>query len=106
MKAPDLKNPSSGFHALVLIRRLAHDWPSSFDRPWKVLMSWLFGSSRRSSHMAWNRPLSSTAIHGKNWLLLARDPFLVTLTGTGSDQVVPSSVERLTSMSPSPCPLM
>src|SRR5512132_3451145 len=101
MNAPDAKNPLSGFHVAVLMRRFGHVAPSFLDTASKVPMSWLFGSCRRSSHIATNRPFLSAAIHVKNWLSLAGLP-LLRLIGIASDQVAPPSCDRLTSISPFP----
>jgi hypothetical protein len=52
MNAPELKKPRSGFHDLVLIRKLFQLLPSLVDSACQVSMSRLAGSSRRSNQMA------------------------------------------------------
>src|SRR5689334_24945746 len=106
MNARELKNPLSGFHSAEAMRRSFHVMPLSVEVAWNVVMSWFAGSGRRSSHIAWNVPCSSTATHGKNWLLRAGAPVASTLTGIDADHVNPWSYERLTLMSPLARPWM
>src|SRR5436190_1271934 len=105
MNAPDLKNPRSGFHVVVLIFTFFQVLPSSVERASKVPMSWLLGSWRRSSHMATKSPLGVAAIQGKNWLFGAGAP-PCRLIVRASDHVFPPSWDRLTSMFPFPRPEM
>src|SRR5438309_561691 len=106
MNAPDLKNPRSGFHVVVLIGPFCQVAPSLLDHASNVPMSWFAGSCLRSSHIAVNLPCWSDAIHGKNWFPLAGLPAAFVLMGIAFDHVAPPSCERLTSMSPFPFPRM
>src|SRR6266540_1119308 len=95
MNAPEAKNPRSGFHDLVEIRKDLHELPSLPEVACQVSMSWLAGSRRRSNQIAWKVPDGVASIQGKNWSLGAGPPPAV-LRGFASDQVSPPSLETKT----------
>src|ERR671923_2462201 len=99
MNAPEAKNPLSGSHDLVLIRKVRQLRPSSLDTACQVSMSWLAGSRRRSNQIAYRSPAGLESTHGKNWSLRAGGPPAWVLRNSASDQVRPPSRDRCTEMS-------
>src|SRR5437764_15441492 len=98
MNAPEVKNPRSGFHSVVLNLRLTHVLPLSLEIPSQVSISLLPGSSRLSSQMARNLPDGSEVTHEKYWSLRAGLPAALTLTHRMFDHVFPPSVDVCTEM--------
>src|SRR2546428_6335315 len=99
MKQPQLKNPSSGFHAVLEISQFLQVCPSFEEKAWNVSINVLFGSLRLSYQIACRFPASSTASHGKNWSFGAAAPLGVVLIVLASDQVAPKSRDCWNEMS-------
>src|ERR1700732_2568469 len=99
MKAPEVKNPRSGFHATVLSLELAQVLPSSCETPSQVSISLLPGSLRLSNQIAKNVPAGSDVTQEKNWSFFAGSPSEPTATKRASDHVAPPSVDVWTEIS-------
>src|ERR671923_1563434 len=99
MNAPEAKNPLSGSHDLVLIRKVRQLRPSSLDTACQVSMSWLAGSRRRSNQIAYRSPAGLESTHGKNWSLRAPPPPAPLLSVRVLLQVKPPSREIWREMS-------
>src|SRR5215212_1990209 len=74
MKAPEVKNPRSGFQERVLMRRWGQLRPSLVEVACQVSMLRLAGSRRRSNQMAYRLPSGLESTQGKNWSLWAGAP--------------------------------
>ena len=65
MNAPEVKNPRSGFHDLVEMRKVFQERPSLPEVACQVSMLRLAGSRRRSNQIAWKSPDGVASIRGR-----------------------------------------
>src|SRR4051812_31291939 len=93
MNAPDVKNPRSGFHDLLLIRDDVHVAPSSVETACHVSMLRLAGSRRRSNQITFSSPEGVESAQGKNWSFRAGRPFAAVLKKRASVQCRPPSYD-------------